>query len=319
MHLSKYWESNLALGCDGTIVIVTDKPKKEVDNLFKNLWLEIFNFEKQFSRFLPDSELTKFNIRAGLETKISDEFKELLLSSYKLSDLTNGLYNPFILPALYRYGYNKSFISSHINDLTPNYSASEVTDWKNLKIGTNGAKIPMNTAIDLGGCGKGYLADKLAEIIKSYEVNDFWVSLGGDIVASGNDVDYEPWNVYIQNAYDPSYSLEDAISYSDKTLHIASSGTIVRRSKINEKTYHHIIDPKTYKPADTDVLLATVNAKSTLLADVLASCAVILGSAKAIKKLRSMGADGLIMQLDDGNAVGFGKIFNTFKAREVVK
>ena len=93
----------------------------------------------------------------------------------------------------------------------------------------------------------------------------------------------------------------------------------MRRSKINEKTYHHIIDPRTYKPANTNVLLATVNAKSTLLADVLASCAVILGSDKAIKKLRSMGADGLIMQLDDGNAVGFGEIFNTFKAREVVK
>ena len=75
--LKQFTDTKLALGCDTTLTIVTKTTSQEVSRIFNMLWLEIFKFEKKFSRFLPDSELSKFNRNAGIKTEISKAIESM--------------------------------------------------------------------------------------------------------------------------------------------------------------------------------------------------------------------------------------------------
>ena len=312
MHLVCLSETKLALGCDTTLTVAVDSQSSVVEIILDTLWLEIYKFERNFSRFLSDSELSKFNRSAGKWVEISQEFEDLLLASNKMSKLSLGLHNPFVLPALHRFGYNNNFVDRLKEEYVENYSAGQIVDYKNLEIHDGKAKIPKNSAIDMGGCGKGYLADKLASIIDKFQVNGYWFSLGGDIVAKGLDENNEPWELTIQDAHNPDINLKNTIEINPKGLCIASSGTFIRKAKVGSRSWHHIIDPRTYMPAKSDILLATVIAPTTLQADVLATSAVILGSNKA-KSLQNLGHTQMLLQLEsnENNFAGYGNLYKS--------
>ena len=303
MSINKYFQKKLALGCDATLVIVSRKSQQYVDDIFNMLWLNIFQFERQFSRFIPASELSMFNNSAGLEVPVSKDFKELLLTAKNMSRLTEGLYNPFILPALQKAGYVQSFISTYSQDISPNYSRRLTKPALELKVFDDTAMIPLNSAIDMGGIGKGYLADKLAGLIIEYDIEGYWFSLGGDVVTHGYDKDGQPWHVAVQNAVHPKEVLDIEIATDSNRLSVASSGIIVRKGEMNSQPWHHIIDPRTAKPAQTDVLLATVVAENTCLADVLAKCAIIVGSKEAPNLLKYQGVSSYILQTQQKDGV----------------
>ena len=189
--LKQYFQTKLALGSDVTLVVVGSEPEAVADELFTSLWHTIYRFERQFSRFIPMSELSAFNRSAGVKTPVTAEFRAILLVAKKLGEQTNGLYNPFILPALQRAGYTKSFVSEYANDSQDDYSKLTVVSLDCLQIGDDWASIPYGTAIDLGGCGKGYLADLLADNEIPEWVKGYWFSIGGDVVGEGESDDAE--------------------------------------------------------------------------------------------------------------------------------
>jgi thiamine biosynthesis lipoprotein len=306
VSVSKYYQQKMALGCDITLVLVTDNSPERVDALFNQLWLTIFQFERNFSRFIPASELSIFNRNAGIKTPVSNEFKELLLASKKMSEHTGGLFNPFVLPALQRAGYVQSFIAKYSLDESLNVSTRQAALIKSLEIFDDSAAIPVNTALDMGGIGKGYLADKLANMSELSSVQGFWFSLGGDVVAKGFDVDDKPWQIAVQNASNPDSVLNINMNTEQSQTTVASSGTIIRKGIKNGTSWHHIIDTRTGKPAQTDILLATVNAKSAYLSDVFAKCAVVLGSEEAPRFLAKNNITSYVLQIrqnDDVNVI----------------
>lgn len=294
-------ETHDALGGEIVLNLVTAaNDKQQAIELLRAHWKTIFSFEKQFSRFIPNSELSQFNNRAGSKVIISPEFTAILLVAQNLAKLTDGLFNPFILPALQKNGYRKSALSGYENDDSNDYSERTVVNHTLLEIGDGWARIPYGTAIDLGGCGKGYLADLLAKATQLDWVRGYWFSIGGDIAGGGHTSDSKPWNVYIA---DPTGA--DTGKYfiqSSPVFGVATSSTLVRKGN----GWHHIIDPRTLKPAKTDIALSSIMAESAVLADVLASCSIIVGSARAIKMLPKKGARaGLLF----GNSVAtFGEI-----------
>jgi thiamine biosynthesis lipoprotein len=304
MPLTQYHQTKLALGSDVTLVLVTDALSQAVEDMFRQLWLLIYRFERQFSRFLPASELTQFNNKAGIRTPISDDFHELLATAQQLAETTDGLYNPFILPALQRAGYTRSFVDGYTDDQLPDYSKHSVVASSHLILEKGYATIPYGTALDMGGCGKGFLADKLAAQPLVRKLAGFWFSLGGDVTGGGHDEHNKPWVVTIQDAKHPTERLNQAIAGDPAGFAIATSGTIIRKGTTkNGHAWHHIIDPRTLQPAVTDITLATVSAPSAVVADVLASCAVIKGSAEAMPFLQSHQVTTALLQLTGGRAI----------------
>lgn len=141
--------------------------------------------------------------------------------------------------------------------------------------GEDWVRIPYGTAIDLGGCGKGYIGDQLADMMPEW-VSGYWLSLGGDLIASGTDDNNEQWKIGIQSAANPDQNCGIITIPATGRYAIATSGTMHRKGVKAGKVWHHLIDPRTLQPAVTDMRMATVGAPTGLEADVLASCAVVL-------------------------------------------
>lgn len=296
----QYYQKQLALGSEAAVSLVSHANERTISHWYQEIWADVFQFERRFSRFLPASELSAFNRRAGLKHAISPELRAILVAAKELSLKTKGLYNPFILPALQAAGYKHSFVKGYEQDAVDDHSNRTVVQIEALEIGDDWARIPHVTALDLGGCGKGYLADQLADMTQDWDIEGYWFSLGGDIVAGGVNDAGERWHIDIQSAQGSGTTDIGTLRLpaDGRRYAVATSGTTTRRGTHDKKDWHHIIDPRTLKPADTDVILATVGHESALYADVLASCAVIVGSDRATAFLRRHGVDNAVIQYE---------------------
>lgn len=277
MQLVRYSDTKIALGGPATLTVVAEFDRETAMQLFTSLWRDIFYFEKKFSRFLPNSEITKINKKAGTRAVISPAMHDMLSTTIRWATQTNDLFNPFILPALQRAGYVHSALPEYLDKPSLVYTDRHVVGSKELLLGDSWAEIPYGTAIDLGGIGKGYLLDQLSEkLVATDGVVGYWLELSGDIATYGYNEDGAPVAVGVQNAGQIEKKRTDYVVVGDgHKLAIATSGTFKRAAHSSADIKHHIIDPRTGSPAHTDILLATVCAASATAADVLASCALI--------------------------------------------
>jgi len=258
-----------------------------IEEWFTALWKEIETFQNSVSRFISTSELSLFNQHAGEQVVISNEFQALLLASAQYQELSKGLFTPFVLPALQRTGYLQSLLGngSEVND----YSSFPFSSKSTIEIGPSWARIPKQTAIELGGIGKGYLADQLRKNMAKY-TEDYCLSLGGDISVSGNDL-HGPWVIAVETG--THITKEITYTSNEKTFGIATSATV--RTK-NGNKQPHIIDPRTGSPIESPYELCTVVAPTTTSADVFASCILIGGEAFADELLAKNLVQAVLLQ-----------------------
>jgi len=288
--MQRLQQTRHALGSTAYLTVVFDDHVPS-ETVFDTLWQQIDAFEQRFSRFLPDSELSGCNRTAGSQQPISAEFRALLVTTQVMAERSQGLYNPFILPALQRAGYRGSWPQPHIRDEALNYeNRVAVVDWREMTIGDTWVHIPKNTALDFGGIGKGYLLDRLDETLKALDVAGYWLSLGGDILCSGHDVSGEFWQIGIQHAKRETDTVATVTNHGQK-LAVATSGTTKRQG---------VSDPRTGQPAKTNVLTATVSADTATSADVTAKCLVIAGDVSAEATLKAMEEQNALLQIIDG-------------------
>ncbi len=123
------------------------------------------------------------------------------------------------------------------------------------------------------GIGKGYALDQIADIIETSGCTDYWVSLGGDVIGRGTDESGKPWRILLDALHDISDKDAYVTLPADKRQTVATS----TRMKRGGKGWHHLIDPRTGRPAKTLIESASVVAETGVLADVMAKCLVIAG------------------------------------------
>lgn len=251
-----------------------------------HLWAETISFEHRFSRFNLDSEITKVNKAAGGKIKVSTEFIDLAQESANYQIITNGLYSPFVLPALQKAGYKGSWPNPDKFESSLNFAnRKNIERVIELDAKNSMLAIPKDTAIDFGGIGKGYLLITLSKFLDSKQVKSYWLSLGGDIICKGYDIEDQPWQINVNNALGDGKEVTIISNSSGEHMAIATSGITKRKGR----DWHHIINPRTQKSAKTDILTATVVCNNSVDADIFAKCIVILGSQEAknfIKKFK---------------------------------
>jgi thiamine biosynthesis lipoprotein len=296
--VQRYQQHFKALGSDVLLTLVTSEPTLFANELFGRLRESITSFEGRFSRFLPGSELTQFNNLAGERVTTSHQFHKLLSTAKSLSLQTDGLYNPFVLPALQKAGYLASWGDQVVTPAT-SFADRKVADIHKLILGDTWAQIPSSAALDFGGIGKGYLLDELAKQLTSKQLHGYFLSLGGDIITSGYDLDHKPWEVGVLSALDPTKTVACIPNRTGGMLAIATSGVTKRKGTKDGKSWHHIIDPRTGESAITNILTVTVTARDAVLADVYAKCIVIDGSARAAKYRNEGHINSFLLQFNN--------------------
>ena len=226
----------------------------------------------RLTRFDPASELSHFNARAGEWVAISETLAALLRESLVAYERSAGLVHVGVLARMLAIGYTRTFADGPTVTEMPTPSPLPRLP-AILAVREHEARIEAGYGVDLGGIAKGWLADRLAERLGDNAL----ANLGGDLYARGTGVDGEGWPVGFGGR---TVLLVDAGA--------ATSGTNRRRWG---RGLHHLIDPRTGLPADTDVAEVSVLATTATDAEVLAKTALILGTTDGARYLgpRALG------------------------------
>lgn len=290
--MERYQKRFKALGSDVVVTLVTANESRAAV-ILASLETAVMRFEQRFSRFRQDSELTLVNRSAGRPTRVSAPFADLYQAALDYAGRTDGLYNPFILPDLQRAGYVSSWTDPA--NQAPDFSAgiAVVASAAHLEEGT--LTLPAHSALDFGGIGKGYLARELTLQVPP-DIEGYWLSLGGDIAVRGQDIGARPFSVAIAHATDPSRIVDTLDLGASPYLAMATSGTTKRRGTHKGHAWHHLIDPRTHKPAETDVASASAVAADPVTADIAAKCFVIAGTSKAQWVMDTLDVKYVILQ-----------------------
>jgi len=265
--------------------------------------------EACLSRFRPESELSRLNAAAGAWVSVSETLFTLLVLAKNAARLSDGLFNPLVLPALIAAGYDRTFEAIQTPEAGSNIA---VADWRALDLNprTREVRLPGGSGVDLGGIAKGWAAQQLVESLAVH--GPAIVNLGGDIAARGIPAGERGWHVTV--GAPGTDAITTSVDLSRGSL--VTSATDYRRWQTADgRSQHHIIDPRTGQPAQTDVLSATVIHPNGALADAFAKAVLLMGSEHGLGWLGGQwNAAGMLVRAD-GTALATDR-FTTFIATE---
>jgi thiamine biosynthesis lipoprotein len=262
-------------------------------------------WESALSRFREDSELTRLNRQAGNAMRVSPTLWEAVSVALEAARRSEGLVTPTVLPALEAAGYDRSFDSlpgngnGHLTGIQNTCQAS-ASHWRVIELDARARSIrlPEGVRLDLGGVAKGWAADKAVKLLGARA--PALVDAGGDVAVRQPPRGERGWPVAIANPLKPGEHVEMLLVSRGG---VATSGRDYRRWKKNGVEQHHLIDPRTGLPAETDVLTATVVAPTAFEAEVAAKAALILGGAAGLAWLEARPSLAGLLVCEDGRAL----------------
>lgn len=285
-----------AMGCQMLALADTDDARTTEMLASVPEWFE--NWEASLSRFRDDSELSLLNQHAGQAFRVSETMWQVLEKSFDAARASDNLVTPAVLDAVRASGYDTSFELMRDDNSAPQFAP--VNDWHAIQVDalTRTVCLPRGMHLDFGGVAKGWSADQAALKMRAYSPT--MIDAGGDVAISGPRANDEPWYISVADPFDAKADIAGIAVFSGG---VATSGRDYRKWQRNGATQHHIIDPRTGRPAETDVLTATVIAPSASEAEIAAKVALILGGAAGLKWLNERAQFAGMIVLDDGRTL----------------
>jgi thiamine biosynthesis lipoprotein len=239
--------------------------------------------ERRFTRFSEASELSRLNRSAGNWFHASADMTFVLSLAKQYVEQTGGLFNPSILPDLERVGYDRSMdlIRAEASLLPPTRFAPSspllALDELLINPDENLIFLPQGMRLDLGGIAKGWIAEQAAMILADYS-QACLVDAGGDMFMVGLPEDEDSWQIDLE---DPLNADQSLTSLNVPPGALTTSSVTKRKWTQGETSRHHLIDPRTGEPAETDWLSVTVVAPHADMAEVFAKALLIVGPQEA--------------------------------------
>lgn len=284
-----------AMGCKITAIVESDHSPELLQQV--PVWFE--EWEACLSRFRPNSELSQLNRAAGCPVHVSETLWQVFEVALQAEQESHGLVTPTVLQSLLAAGYDRSFETlprereSALGGWAPTVGTLAEVSWD---AATRSLCLPVDVQLDFGGVAKGWAADQAAKRLAS--CGAALVCAGGDISICGELPAGERWPVGVDDPFHPGESLHVLML---RSAGVATSGTDYRRWKQGGQWNHHIIDPRTGLPAQTDILAATVIAETAVQAEVAAKVTLLLGSHQAADWFEENPQLAGLLVLDNGD------------------
>lgn len=256
----------------------------------------LHNLEALWSRFLSTSEISQLNSSPGVPVKVSPQtlkLVQLLIAGFRL---TNGLFDPTTLPLTLANGYISSHVDASRTTVLPE-SATWPGDIESIVINdaNHTVTLPVGTTLDPGGLGKGLAADLAVELAMSRGAHGALVSANGDVRAAGLSPDGRSWRIGIEHPLEKHLEIAQ-VHISDGA--VVTSSRMTNRWTTDAGDTHHIMDPKTGKSAQTEVLSATVVSAEAALGEVLAKLAFLLPIEEAVAMIVANSAQVCVVDVN---------------------
>ena len=264
------------------------------EGLMDEIWDACARYEQLLSRTIAQSDVSRINNAGGKPVRVDPETWEILRQAKEISALTGGAFSVTIAPVTSLW----TFTGTETNVIPTDekrLSMLHLVDDQQIALGDEGTvTLPAGMQIDLGGIAKGYIADKVAELIRG-RVQGGIISLGGNIYTVGSKPDGSPFSVGVRDPQSASGYL-GILNTGDGT--VVTSGTYERGFSFGGVRYHHILDPKTGWPSQSDLVSATFVMDSSMTADALATACIVIGSEKSLELATAQGLDAMLIRGD---------------------
>jgi thiamine biosynthesis lipoprotein len=258
---------------------------------------EIDRLEQLWSRFIAESDISRLNRAAGAPVEVDPATIELITRAVEGWQITDGLFDPTLLNELVAAGYDRDFDEVRSAGGGPAPAAVPRRPRSgglsvSVDASSSAASVAAEVGFDSGGIGKGLGADMVAAALRRQGATAAMVNLGGDLCADGAPVD-GPWKVELDNPFDPTGPSAVQLVLKDRAL--ATSTSLVRRWQQQGQERHHLIDPRTGSPCESDVASVSVIAEHGWLAEALAKAALLAGVDRARSLIADNAATGLVV------------------------
>ena len=242
-----------------------------------------------------------FRINSGENVPAGMHLKNALGSALKYSKNTGGAFSPVLGSVIKLWdigGKNYVPTESEISQALLSAKTANVSIHGDDITLTNGAQL------NLGAIAKGYASDVLRAQLEERGISRAVISLGGNVYVRGNRGDGEPWNVALRDPRGDANDWFATLSVSDKF--VISSGDYERYFDCDGVRYHHIMDPKTGAPAESDLMAAVVVSESGAQGDAYSTALYVMGRERALNFWRGgsgfelvlIGRDGVVTVTD---------------------
>lgn len=277
-----FWEIGFrALGSECELFYsAADEPAARAFSTAALDW--IAGFEARYSRFLPDSLISKINANAGVEWTDIDQQGDLMLDICDHCHMTTqGAFDATSLPLSILWDWKRQ------HDALPSdaeiQQARNLVGWSRVKREKGRVLLPeKGMMLDFGGVGKEFAVDCLIQLAKVWSIQNIMVDLGGDVAVLGEPPEGGGWYIGLEDPIAPDDRCYCGIRLRSGGA-IATSGDYRRCFSFEGRTYGHILDCRTGWPVCNGTRSASVIAPLCVLAGLLSTSAMVIGGSDAIR------------------------------------
>ena len=253
---------------------------------------ELRRLDAMMSVYKDTSEISRVNRAAGKEpVRVSSEMIEVVEQAAVVSKLSGGVFDISVGPLV-------GLWQTHLKEGTIPTDKEIVrirplVNYRNIVIDKKASTIFLRKrgmSMDFGGM-KGYMADRVADLIKKRGINNALIAIAGDIWALGQREDGKSWRISVQHPREHDKVLA-VLELRDK--YVSTSGDYERFTIKGNKRYHHIIDPRTGKPSTGTISVTLIGDRGAFV-DPLAKVPFILGAFEGLKIVKKHGLEAIVV------------------------
>jgi thiamine biosynthesis lipoprotein len=297
--------SQKSMGAEARLTAWTVDAKAAL-SAFDESFRELERLEALMSVWRPGSDLVRLNEAAGRQrVAVSSEVMEALRAAREAGDLTAGAFDVTFaaLADIWKFDHDQDDRIPSDEEIAKRLP---LVNYRALELNPGDSTAYLSRAgmrAHLGGIGKGYAVDRVASILRSHGVTDFMIQFGGDLYVAGTRGG-RPWRLGIRDPRGPEDRSFAVIDLTDSSF--STSGDYERFFMRDGRRYHHILDPRTGRPAEGSRSV-TIVARTATLADALSTGVFVMGPAAGMDLLERLpDVDGVIVGSDNRVLVSSG-------------
>ncbi|WP_121667093.1 FAD:protein FMN transferase [Mesonia aquimarina] len=268
-----------ALGTTYSIQFFSTKKfpvQQKIDSVF-----EVVN--ASMSTYIPNSDISKIN-KGEQDIRVDDMFKEVFSLSKKIHKESNGFFDPTVgnLVNFYGFGADKFNLEKSTEKLD---SLMQFVGFDKVKLNHDGRIIKEDPRIyiEFNAIGKGYAVDRISAMLNANNINNYLVEVGGELNTRGKDLQADKnWYVGIDDPLqNEKRDLVKIISLKNRAMATSGNYRKYRIDSVTGQKYVHTINPKNGLSKKSDLLSASVLAKTCAEADAYATAFMAMGFQKS--------------------------------------
>lgn len=276
-------KTSVAMGTVVTVKLFGFGAKNDLDKIeteINGLENSVLSWRKE------GSDVYRINKGSGTQVSVSPDTVKIIGQCIDISDDCGGVFDITIgnVTKLWDFGGNNQRLPSDDEIKT----ALGSVGYKNVSISGNAVQIKKGQSLDLGAVGKGFVCDKIKELLDKGRTKSAVVSVGGSLLIYGN----RTFSVGIVN---PANDKQSMGTLKLKDTCVSTSGNYEKYFEQDGKRYHHILNATTGYPATSEFKSVTVVCESGLISDALSTVCYIAGYRKSIEILKKFDAEAVFI------------------------